>query len=245
MIKLSIPLKELKAAMLFASQDGFRYPLNGVCLRVRTSGHIANLYASDGRRLACIRSSAELLEGDIPAEGYNVIIPNQLIKLATPYHKKTSKVELTIEKVEAISIPGFNDTPRYMLTFSDGKMTVGGRSVDGRFPVLDSVFPKKPMVFAQASLCLNARFVGDLHQAASLLKCTNDVPGVSLATSGVGDVIVARINGCEAFYCLIMPIRKDYPEKDNPPLMFNTPMWIDAMAPAPVTQPVPTPCTTP
>ena len=239
MIKLSIPIPELKAAALFASRDHTRFALVSVCLVLRPAGHPVNLIATDGRRICAIKSSAVVQEGALPEVNTNILIPLPLIKLATPYNKKEKLVMLTIEPIVASGIQAVNATPRYKLTFDDGDQSVSRRSTDGNYPVLKGIFPTEKFSYCATPICVNPQFMADLAQVAVLLKPGKYAQGAGFASSKQGGPIHVKMIGIRNFACIIMPLRPGEGGNVNAAMQsedFDTPTWVDQPAePATVT----------
>lgn len=236
-IALSIPLNELKAAALFASTDITRFILNSVCLQVRPAGHLINIVATDGRRIALIKSEAESLGGDRPDQVTNVLIPLKLLSRVRPLQpaKRGPKIaKLTIESIGDQDLTSKKMPPRFLLTFDDGDTQMVGKSIEGHYPNFFQVFPSKPVRPASVPVSVNGRFVTSLYEASVLLSKAHPA-AVLLAPLGKGQCIIARLNGIENFASVIMPVRVD--DCDDRPDVFDTPTWLDKPVFTPAEEP--------
>lgn len=202
-IKVILSRQELAAALLFASTDETRYIING--LLIEYDGETPLIVATDGRRLAAIKSIASQ-EKDEPGEAGSFVLRADFAKAIIqivkafggtimPWFSIETKAGSTQVSVEHIG-GGFS------LQCSDNALVVG------EFPNWRQACPprtrkREPV----ADLALNGEFVGDFAKAAKLLGSKQ--PLVQMSLVGKLGAVEVSLAGVQSFYGVIMQCHPD------------------------------------
>ncbi|MEN6636987.1 MAG: hypothetical protein ABFC56_14125 [Clostridiaceae bacterium] len=193
---ISIPLNELKAAAIFASEDEARYMLR--CIRVEIADEHVRLISTDGRRLVLIESKACGEDG------------------------LSAAFSIPVEMIRAVEKP--LDSGNVIITVESGVITIIDRtsvkkvaednSRVGTFPDWRKIVPPKLTATKHGRSTIQARYLADIYKAEKLL-----CPGVTTAihiqpasddpNSVVVIVLEDRLHHRCALYCLLMPLRED------------------------------------
>ena len=125
MLKVTLNIRALRAALVAVSTEETRYYLNGINLEFTPDGVI--MAATDGHRMIVLRQPY----GEHAATGAHasVIVPRDLVAKLKVKHKTLDETTLTIA-----------DDGR--LTFEHAGESFGGSRVDGNFPDYRRVVPQ-------------------------------------------------------------------------------------------------------
>jgi DNA polymerase III sliding clamp (beta) subunit (PCNA family) len=193
---ISLPITDLRAAMLFAARYDVRYYLNGIYITLDGKGS-GQIQATDGHRAIVIRLH------DVPAEEFSAIIPADLVEtlLKAKGVKKASYAFLDVPE----NTLGNRQAPFTLREPLYSGAGVSGQTVDGKFPDLARVVPKKTSgEIAQ----YNWRYLADCQEAADILKDSKKGDGVPAGVSFNGDNGPCLVHLTEDAFALVMPMRK-------------------------------------
>ena len=137
-----INLNLLKAALTHSGKHDIRYYLNGVCFDPKKG----RIMGTDGHRLFI--ASVEKSDGE------QILIPNELIEMVLKAFKKLETVELQVDGAK--------------LAFVGAGSIIQGNTLDGKFPDVDRIIPKK---LSGERAQINASY---LHSAHNALKIATD-----------------------------------------------------------------------
>lgn len=200
-MKCNLILKELRAAMLFATTDPCRYVLNGVQVEYKAGGKPPLLATTDGRRLACIQSQAPQL--DNPEFG-EVVIARESVEQAFKLFPKDSMLYI--------------ETSDRTVSFSCAGVTLKNTRgiVEGNYPKWRQVVPKKSAMKKCSMVTLNPSFVGDVGKARDILvgpKSRKD-SGAVFYLAEESNPIVARLTHAPNIWMCIMTMRETPEEQE-------------------------------
>ena len=206
-MKIIVSRQELLAALLFASKDESRYTLNAVQIEVSPNKKPI-MVATDGRRLAVIKTAAEQEEEF--TEKHSMLPSSAFVRPICALSKA-----LGGKNFPWISIENKPGSLRVFLEFIGANFHMEaeqGALVEGEFCKWRAVLPDKKLPrTGLKDLGINADFVGDFAKAAKVLEAETPVIQMNLAGGEAIEVIIPSV---DTFYALIMPCRinevKDY-----------------------------------
>jgi hypothetical protein len=186
---------ELKAAMLFASNDEARFIINSVHIEVSPSKPQPIMVATDGRRLSVIETVATQDESNPCEAPFALTLGVHFLKPLCAF-----------AKAQALEI-AFDYHPAERIIARLGKCVVDceeGAVISGTYPDWRKVLPvgEKKRV---PHIGVNAEYVGDYAKAAKLLGV--DAPIISVNLIGTSDAMEVRIEARPSFYGVLMPAK--------------------------------------
>lgn len=193
--KTTVLLGELRALTVFASIDASRFVLNGVLCEIYSSKTL--LIASDGRRLAAIRTLAQTSEDAKPV---SFIIPTALVlrmagvkRRAKPHE---NEVEISYHGGEVSLRHGFRG---YAIT---------GKTIEGSYPNWRQVIPTRNGTMAKEPepWSASALYLGDMLRVGRAMGL-REPHVVSFRQSDPLSAIEVRFGEADNFYAVIMPLK--------------------------------------
>jgi hypothetical protein len=181
---ITINVNFLKAALLFASDEGTRYYLKGVHL-LRRGDHL-RITATDGHRLFCAMQTL-----DAPGDNFDVILPRDGLK------KALTGVQRNCE-VLALELEWDGDRVKRAV-LNDLAMT----PVDGTFPTIERVVPDANAITGDVA-AFNPVYLADIGKAAKLLGA--GAADFHLGYNGTSPALVT-FGGTADALAVIMPLR--------------------------------------
>jgi hypothetical protein len=200
----TIRVGELRAVLLFASDDETRFVLNSVRVEVKR-GKAPLLIATDGRRLAAIETVAD--QGDQAADvDFEVTLASTFLKPLAAFAKSQS-LELFFD---------YRPQDRIIANFVGQRCYVDseyGAVIPQAYPNWRACLPvgKKSSI---PHIGVNAEFVGDFAKAAKFLDCDNPIIAVNLI--GKEQALEVRIEVRPQFYGVLMPAKVDEDREFQP-----------------------------
>jgi DNA polymerase III sliding clamp (beta) subunit (PCNA family) len=197
-MKVTVSIKELLAARIFASEDDSRYVLNSVAIETRP-GAAPLIIATDGRRLVCINSQAEQPE-DADVSEFTAIIATPFIKA---FHALVKLYKINL--FPWVTLEYGHGSKQLRAEFMGGRSSMvveDGALIEGTYPKWRLVIPtgeKTPI----SELGLNPEYVGDFAKAAKLLESKDSLIQMNIYSASAA--IEARVGGLPNFYAVIMP----------------------------------------
>lgn len=202
--RFSVLVSEIKAAMIFASNDDARYVLTGVHFEGRKKKPPV-IVTTDGRRLVVIETEALQEEGARFA-GVDFTVRADFLKPLIAF-ARTQAATLTIEP----HLP-----ERVVFEMREAHCVVDvekGALVEGNFPDWRKVVPSGEKQRVE-QLGLNAKFVGDFAAAARALG--SEQPCIQMNIFSKDAAVEVNIAGKPNFYGVIMPTRHEEKEEWQP-----------------------------
>jgi len=197
--KFNVLISEVRAAMLFSSNDDSRYVLNGVCFEA-VPDKLPIMVATDGRRLAVIET--ESLQSD-----KEPIFPACVFIVSTAFLKPLcafAKSQAAIMEVE------YHPSERVVFSLLESHCVVDsekGALIEGNFPNWRQVVPKGIKDEIPPELALNADFMSDFAKTAKILGL--ETPGIKMNLCREGGAVEVHVSGKPNFYGIIMPMKSD------------------------------------
>lgn len=192
--QIKIRVSELKAAVLFASDDDSRYVLNGVKIEVRKNKQPV-IVSTDGRRLAVIETVAEQDEPhDADAD---FILASHFLKPLCQFCKKPA-LEIAFE---------YHPSERVVCYIVGGTCVVDsekGAVIQGEYPAWRQAVPTGEKV-PVGKIGVNSEYIGVFAKIAKLLEC--DTPCIEVNIFSETDAMEVKITERPNFYAVVMPIK--------------------------------------
>ncbi len=201
--RFNVLVSELRAAMLFASNDESRYVLNGLHFEVRPNSSPV-IVATDGRRMAAISSEA-LQPEDGECGEFSFTISTDFLKPLCGFAKSFSDT-VTIE---------FHPSERVVFLMQLNSLVVDcekGAVVDGIYPAWRAVIPhgEKEQV---PEFGVNAEMMADFSKAAKYLGAD---PQIRMNLFSASSAMEVNIIGKPGFYGIVMPLNPDETKNFQP-----------------------------
>lgn len=209
-ISLTLPKAHLRAAALFASDDETRYVLQGVLVETYGPRRQSLLTATDGRRMACVRTSATHDFPDHSQEPHAFILPLSLITAIVLESNREPHVTLLYKKSPDVRVGTITVQHRH------GEISHTSQEIEGNYPNYPAVFPEEAKGTQPLLIC-NPQYFSSFNEAAKLL----DVQSFRVAMpDDPNHPFVIHIG--PDFFGVIMPIRDDS-DRTQP---LKHPRWI-------------------
>ena len=200
--QVAVPLRELRAARIFSSDDETRYVLCGV--RIKSANGQLYVMATDGRRVGIIKSENPGIETDVEFS-----IPNTAIDLIWKA-KTDDDGEDAIEPhdVSLVTIGLYPDaeTEKPRLTISFHGMQIVCDAISGDYPKLSNVIPAGERSSANL-ISINGEYMDSFVRAANILLGSINYCLSFQFQGGEFGAIEVQVAGFPSFYGLIMPAR--------------------------------------
>ena len=201
-MKVTLYVKEIQAAMLFASHDESRPAICGV--RVETfTNKPPLLVATDGKRLLALQSLADNVA---PAAAASAVLHPRFLRaacLACQYQNEDDD--------EWVNSP--NQTVTIETDKDSAKATVENMTITDSVGVIDAQYPhwRKALIFARAAveaeMAYNPDFIADYRAACDLLGYNSG--GLNILANGTGNPLEVRVASHPEFYSLFAPMKSD------------------------------------
>ena len=202
-MKITVSRNELKAALLFASEDESRYVLNGLLIECRGLGR-PTIIATDGKRLAVIETLAE--QSGEAGEDRSLLLRAEFITALVALSKA-----LGGKLFPWIEFTNRKGSKQVQVAFVGSKCVIDvedGALIEGEYPNWRGILPaKKAERKPLNDLGLNAEYIGDFAKAAKIMEA--DTPIVQMNLIGKESAIEVRLYSLPQFYGLIMPCIAD------------------------------------
>lgn len=207
--RFNVLVRELRAALLFASTDESRFLLNGVHFEVRPN-KAPILVSTDGRRLCVIETEAQQPE--------SALIETDLI-LSTSFLKPF----LTFANSQALTLGIEPHLPKRVLFHLPEAKTVldheDGAVIEGNFPNWRQTIPTGEKLPVN-EIGFSGEYLADFNKAAKLLDC--ETPMLRMNLFDKDSTVEIHLVGKPCFYGLLMPIKStDKPLKQPEFLTLN------------------------
>ncbi len=201
--QFNVLVSELRAAMLFASNDESRYVLNSLHFEVRPNTAPV-IVATDGRRLAAISSEAEQAEGERVEFSFTVAV--DFLKPLCGFAKSFSAV-ITIE---------YHPSERVVFLMSGNSLVVDcekGAVIEATYPAWRQVIPsgEKEQV---PEFGVNAEMMADFSKVSKYLGV--ETPMIKVNLFNATAAMEVNIAGKPNFYAVIMPAKPSETENWQP-----------------------------
>ena len=208
-MKAVISRFEILAALIFASEDDARFVLNSVCLTLKRNSQPV-LVATDGRRLAVIKSQA--LQEEAITAAHTIILRADFLKAICALSKTLGGKIFPWIIFE--NKPGSKVVSVEFMGAKCSLVSEENALVEGEYPDWRACLPGKSEREAITDIGLNAAMIGDFAKAARLLDCGNPVIQMNLV--GKEKQVEVKIPGVPHFYGLVMQCKLD-PDTDYQP----------------------------
>jgi hypothetical protein len=203
-VKITVHRNELRAAIIFASNDDTRLVLNGVCIEVGPNRQPL-LVACDGRRMVAIETTAEQAE---PAESeHSLILETGFVKIIASLSISYGAELFPLVNLEVN--PGSAQLKASLVVAKYVGLEVeDGALIQGDYPDWRKVVPAKTAIREPLKdVAVNAEFVGDYAKAAKLLG--SEARPVQMNLIAKESPIEVKLHGVPNFYGVIMPVKAD------------------------------------